>query len=681
MGKRGLSEALREAVEQCAAIAVGTLIVWLLLATLKSQVAQGAEFPRDVGAGTLLFQRHDGYSAAAPLATDVRIAVAGIAARVTVAQRFENPGAEWAEAVYVLPLPDDAAVDRLVMRVGERVIEGEVREREQAERVYAQARSAGQRASLVRQTSANLFTAAVANIAPGESIDVTIEYLQTARYDAGEFSLRFPMTLTPRYGERDGAELDAPAGTVAAVHEASLRVLLAPGMPLEWLGSPSHATRDATEADRYVLETLAPRVPMDRDFVVAWRPEVGSSPAVAALTETRGASTYALLMILPPSDLHAYRGGPRELICVIDTSGSMGGQPIEHAKAALANALQRLTGQDRFNVLQFNSWTESLFPEPRAFTAESYAEARRWVEGLQSTGGTEMEPAIRAALAQPAAPGYLRQIIFITDGAVASETRLFAAIKNGLGAARLFTVGIGAAPNSHFMRKAAQFGRGTYTHIANAADVGTSMQALFDKIERVALTDVLVGWPEATEVFPMQAPDLYAGEPLVIAASLPASADPLAVRAFGRAAGAQWSSLVEAEPSTLPGIAQLFARRKIEYLLDSRVDGTDETLIRKAVLDVALEHHLVSPYTSLVAVDKTPARSAAAALERKQVANAAPAGVRWSGLPQTATWSPVFRSLGAFLIGVALCVALLRMLARAFWVRWARDRARAGVSR
>jgi Ca-activated chloride channel homolog len=706
MGKRELPPALRDALEQCAELAVGTLIAWLLLATLQAQVAHGAEFPQDVGAGTLVFQRGDDYDTAAPLSTDVRISVAGIVARVAVAQRFTNSSGDWAEAVYVLPLPDDAAVDRLVMRVGERLIEGEVHEREHAERVYAAARDAGKRASLVRQTSANLFTTAVANIAPGESLDVTIEYLQTARYDAGELSLRFPMTLTPRYGERDSPEqratptvdaLPRAQGVLArapdpttprslveasAAYEASLRVLVAPGLPLAWLGSPSHATRDAKDGDHYVLETLAPRVPMDRDFVVAWRPQVGSSPAVAALTETRGASTYALLMIVPPAELHAWSGAPRELICVIDTSGSMGGQPIEQAKAALANALQRLTGADRFNLLQFNSWTASLFEEPQPLTPDSYAQAQRWVAGLRSTGGTEMEPAIRAALAQPAAPGYLRQIIFITDGAVASETRLFGAIKNNLGNARLFTVGIGAAPNSYFMRKAAQFGRGTYTHIANAADVATSMQALFDKLEHVALTDVLVGWPDATEVYPAQAPDLYAGEPIVIAASFPAgdAAAPLALRAFGRAAGMQWSSLVEAEPSTLPGIAELWARRKIEYVIDSRVDGTDESLIRKLVVDVALEHHLVSPYTSLVAVDKTPARSTAAALERKNVANVAPAGVQWTGLPQTATWSPIFRSLGAFLIAVAVAVTLLRKLARAFWARWARDRARSEVS-
>ncbi|HVJ30063.1 MAG TPA: VIT domain-containing protein, partial [Gammaproteobacteria bacterium] len=152
----------------------------LLYATLTAQGARAAEFPSDVGAPTLLFQDANGsFSTAAPLETDLRLSVAGVVARVRVAQRFRNFGSTYLEAVYVLPLPDDAAVDRLTMKIGERVIEGEIHERQAAERIYGEARAAGQRASLVRQTSANLFTTAVANIAPGEHIDITIEYLQT----------------------------------------------------------------------------------------------------------------------------------------------------------------------------------------------------------------------------------------------------------------------------------------------------------------------------------------------------------------------------------------------------------------------------------------------------------------------------------------------------------------------
>jgi Ca-activated chloride channel family protein len=698
--RSGLPPRMRDELETWSGVLLALGAALLLYATLKAQAAHAAEFPTDVGAATLLFQSPDGgFDAAAPLSTDLRISVAGVVARVRVAQRFRNTGASLVEAVYVLPLPDDAAVDRLLMQIGDRVIEGEIHERQQAERIYGEARAAGQRTSLVRQTSANLFTTAVANIAPGEAIDITIEYLQTARYDAGEFSLRLPLTVTPRYGAPDTPEgrsalasavLPEPAASIksamaaatrsTAKHEASVHAVLAPGMPLAAIGGRGHELRVQHErvpsataqsvargaaaagvlvtpppADRYVLDTVAPRVAMDRDLVIAWRPRVGAAPALAALTETLGDTTYALLMILPPADAYAARSQPREQIFVMDTSGSMGGQSIVQARAALTDALGRLTSADRFNVIQFNSAPSSLFRAPVPFTAESYAQALRYVGGLEATGGTEIGAAIDMALAQPATSGYLRQIIFMTDGAVGAETAVFATIERGLKEARLFTIGIGSAPNSHFMRKAAQFGRGTYTHIGDTGDVTAKMEALFAKLERVALSDVVVDWPEAVELYPHQAPDLYAGEPLVIVASYPAAPDrPLLTTAFGKAASAPWRETVAGAPSELPGIATLWARRKIEQLIDSRVTGTDETLIRKLVIETALEHHLVSPYTSLVAVDKTPARSATAALERRNIANAVPAGAQWTvALPRTGTPAPLLRALG----GAALLLA------------------------
>jgi Ca-activated chloride channel family protein len=697
------SPRVREELETWSAVLLALGAALLLYATLKAQAAHAAEFPRDVGAPTLLFQTAGGFSAAAPLETDLRISVAGVVARVRVAQRFLNSGTNYVEAVYVLPLPDDAAVDRLSMKVGERIILGEIHERERAERVYSEARAAGQRASLVRQTSANLFTTAVANIAPGEHIDITIEYLQTARYDAGEFSLRVPLTLTPRYGAADTPEAQAAlvsavlpetTPTIEAVaagataHEAYVHAVLAPGMPLEWLGSRSHDVHSVRQqgpawtaaganesaaakagvlvqppaADLHVVDTAAARIPLDRDFVLAWRPLVGVAPAISALTETVGDTTYALLMILPPSQAHSSRAGPREQIFVIDTSGSMGGESIVQAKAALKDALSRLGAGDRFNVIEFNSTTSSLYFQPVAFSAATHAQALAYVERLAANGGTEIGAAINAALSQPTVAGYLRQIVFITDGAVAGETALFEAIEQRLGDARLFTIGIGSAPNFYFMRKAAQFGRGTYTHIGDTAAVAEKMTALNAKLEHVALRDVIVDWPEAAELYPPAAPDVYAGEPLVLAASFPARPDrPLLVTAFGQAAGNPWKQAVGGIPSELPGIAALWARRKIEHLIDSRVAGIDEALIRKLVIDTALEHHLVSPYTSLVAVDKTPARSAAAALERRTLDNTVPAGAQWqAAFPQTATPGPLLRWLGASVLLAALLLVAAR---------------------
>ena len=408
-------------------------------------------------------------------------------------------------------------------------------------------------------------------------------------------------------------------------------------------------------ADLYVLDTVAPRVPLDRDLVISWRPQVGVAPAVAALTETVGDTTYALLMILPPDAAHFSTAQPREQIFVIDSSGSMAGQSMLQAKAALKDALGRVRGGDLFNIVDFDSTTNTLYPAPRAFTPTTHAQALAFVDGLVADGGTEIGQAIAVALSQATTAGYLRQAIFMTDGAVGAETSVFDVIKRNLRDTRLFTIGIGSAPNSYFMRKAAQFGRGTYTHIGDVGDVKDKMTELFAKLESVALSDVVVDWKEAVEIYPPEIPDVYSGEPLVVTASFPATPDkPLIATAFGRTGGLPWKQTVGGSPSELPGISTLGARRKIEHLIDSRVAGVDENLIRKLVVDTALEHHLVSPYTSLVAVDKTPARSAAAELERKNLSNTMPAGAQWqAAFPKTATPGPLLRWLGAFLLVAA----------------------------
>lgn len=646
----------------------------VLLTALAAPLAARAQLPDEVGAGMLLLRAGpDRVVPAARLTTDVDIRIAGAVARVGVTQAFRNTGADRVEAVYVFPLPDDAAVDTLTMQVGDRRIVGRIREREQAERVYAAARDAGKRAGLVAQTRPNLFTTSVANVGPGERIEITIEYQQAARFDAGEFSLRFPMTLTPRYapgrspGTAGAAAAPEPVPAVAvgaaADNRARIRVRLDAGLPVARVRGLHHELSVAREAGTYLLETRAPTVPMDRDFVIAWRPDTGGMPALAAVTETRGDSTYALLMVVPGSagEREAV-SQPREVIFVVDTSGSMGGVPIEQAKRALGDALGRLGGADRFNVFRFASTTSSLYRSPEPLTAASYREALDYVERLAADGGTEMAAAIRAALSQPAEPGFLRQVVFLTDGGVANETELFGLIKRHVGAARLFTIGIGSAPNSYFMRKAAEFGRGTYTHIGDAAEVGERMTELFDKLGRVALTDVVADWPDAVEYFPHRIPDLYAGEPVVLVGRYDGPLDePLSVGLHGSAAGRPWSRAVEIGPGTSAGVAALWARRKVEHVIDSRVDGLGPDLIRALVVDVALEHGLVSPYTSLVAVDAdAPAVPGPAA--RSAVASMTPAGAV-IGLPQTATFAPLYRWLGLLLLvlGVVLGLRLRRI--------------------
>jgi len=616
--------------------------------------------PADVGTGRLLFRGERGESfVAAPLVkTAVDIQVSGIVARARVIQNFRNDGANWVEGIYVFPLPEGAAVDRLKLRVSERVIEGEIQERQQAQRTYQQAKSQGQRAGLIEQERPNIFTTSLANIGPGETIAVEIEYQETLRYDRGAFALRFPLVVAPRYIPGDALVAAArgwapPTNDVPDAHRitppvrtplegkgnpVTLTVDLDAGMALAAVESVSHAiTVTPGERGRVRVALSDAEVPAERDFVLSWKPASGAAPAAGLFIEQRDRARHLLVLLVPPEPGAVETTAiPREAIFIIDTSGSMAGTSIEQAKAALKLALDRLTARDRFNIIEFNSRASVLFGSPQPATGEALRAARSWVEALRAQGGTEMLPALDLALDGASDPARLRQVVFLTDGAVGNENALFRRIDAKRGDSRLFTIGIGSAPNGWFMREAARVGRGTFTNISRIDDVQARMSALFAKLERPILTDLEVTWPAGVtpESFPDPLPDLYAGEPVVVTARV-ADGALLAgqvVTIAGRRDGTSqrtttWSGTMALDGGAeRPGVAALWARRKIDGLLERAQRGESPAEARQSVIELALGYRLVSKYTSLVAVDKTPARPADTTLHSTQVPTNLPDG-------------------------------------------------------
>jgi Ca-activated chloride channel homolog len=479
---------------------------------------------REVTTGTLLFRtaEPDRFVPAPTLDTDVHIAVTGIIARATVQQEFVNPSREqdaWAEGIYVFPLPETAAVDHLRMRIGERIIEGQIKERSEAKQTYDRAKQQGTRASLIEQERPNIFTTSLANIGPGERITIEIEYQEILRYDRGKFSLRYPMVVGPRYipGVPDLVELrhsnaggrgwafdtdrvpDASRITPPVqqpregpVNPTRLTIDLAPGFPIGKIESPSHPVLTIKDEQyRHHITLRRESVPSDRDFQLSWKPSNSDHPIVASYIQKTSEAGYALLMLMPPSPAFTEVPiPPREVIYVIDTSGSMAGTSIAQAKAALQAALSRLRAHDRFNIIQFNSVTHRLFEHAQPVTTRTMQQAVRYVDKLTANGGTEILPALRLALDGIEHHDRLRQVIFLTDGQIGNEDELFEAIHRRLGDSRLFTVGIGSAPNSHFMRKAAEFGRGSFSYIGKTEEVQDKMEALFQKLERPAVTNL-----------------------------------------------------------------------------------------------------------------------------------------------------------------------------------------------
>jgi Ca-activated chloride channel family protein len=391
-----------------------------------------------------------------------------------------------------------------------------------------------------------------------------------------------------------------------------------------------------------------------------------------------------------PPQLTAARSYRREVLFVIDTSGSMQGPSIEQARQALQLGVDRLAPGDTFNIIRFSSDASSLFGNPQPADARARSLAAAYINSLVADGGTEMKLALDLAFATPPAAESLRQIVFVTDGSVSNEAELVKMIHERINGARLFTVGIGAAPNAYFMREAAAAGHGSYTFIPNVNEVAARMEDVFRKLENPALVDLHVSWPgDATAELATDLPgDVYAGDPLVIAARV--SKVPEGVLTLtGRGAGGVWTRQLKLNVvNEQSGIAKLWARERIGGLSRQKSFGADVKQTEDRIVELALAHHLVSEFTSLVAVDVTPARPVDAALKREQAATAGPMGGAWSGttgFAPTATPAPLLFAIGFIAVAIAAVLWLgerkkgaWRMLARSKhgvrsggrWIAW-----------
>jgi len=689
------------ALLQYFALLVVTLLVGAQPARADGAAAVEQVTLNDVTAGELLFGTAAAgrYLPAVQLESRADITVSGIVATVDVVQRFRNAGREWAAGIYVFPLPETAGVNALELRVGERVIVGEIREKRQARREYQQAKTNGQKAALVEQRRPNMFATAVANVAPGQEVEVHLTYVETVSYDDGRFSLRFPMTITPRYiaGQPrpalegplsiapgagwaintapvpDAAEITPyldprPPRAAAPGNAIELHVTVDPGLPLAEITSAYHDIQIVRQAGSYDVRLVAGSVPMDRDFQLSWRPAVASTPTAALFTQEHDGETYALAMILPPESPTRATRLSRETVFIIDTSGSMGGEPIRQARAALDLALYRLDPRDRFNVIAFNDTATSMFSTSTPADAASIASARQFVARLQSGGGTEMSAALTAAFAGATedSAGQLRQVIFITDGAVGNEDALFRQIADNLGDRRLFTVGIGSAPNSYFMRKAAQFGRGTFTYIGRQSEVEARMEELFARLEKPLLRDIVMTWTNPDVVAtPDPVPDLYAGQPIVVTARLGQPAGALQIT--GETADGPWEQTLRlTRGREYAGVSTLWARDRIAALDDQIALRGETKTRRQRLLRIALAHKLVSRYTSFIAVDRTPSRPTGLGSSAENLPNLRPHGQtpQTYAYPQTAT-----TATEAFWLGLLGLIATALLWIRVFNVR------------
>ncbi|KAB2712418.1 marine proteobacterial sortase target protein [Brucella intermedia] len=632
-------------------------VIFCLLQIVQTRAETAALVtPNEVQSGSLLLETSEAgrYVEAPRLATDVNLDVSGPTARARLTQAFENPTDSFVEALYVFPLPEESAVYSLKMVIGDRVIVADIKEKLAAREIYEKAKSEGKKATLIEQQRPNVFTNAVANIGPHEKVVIQIEYQQAVRLADERFSLRVPLVVAPRYNpdiaspvvqqvemqngwgkSSDAGKPDpynAPIVTPLAppaelpTNPVSISVELKPGFPLGKVESLYHKVRIDAANDAMREITLDGTAAADRDFVLEWSAVTNDAPQVGLFREHIGKDDYVLAYVTSPAVASAKKA-QREVVFVIDNSGSMGGTSIEQAKASLDYALSHLQPGDRFNVIRFDDTLTRFFEDSVEANQQNIASARRFVTSLEAQGGTAMLPALHAALDDSHRGNGLRQIVFLTDGEISNEQQLLDAIAARRGRSRIFMVGIGSAPNSYLMNHAAELGRGTFTHIGSAAEVDERMRALFDKLENPAVTDLKANFSEKNvSMTPSILPDLYRGEPLVIAARMGKAAGNLVIE--GQIDGRPWTvNLPLDQAMDADGISKLWARRKID---DAEVELTLGKISQDAadarILRLALEHHLVSRLTSLVAVDKTPSRPANTPLTRADIPLQLPAG-------------------------------------------------------
>jgi Ca-activated chloride channel family protein len=625
---------------------------------------------KNVHAGTLLLRTSDGERVLAlRQSTTIRAQVTGNVARVHVTQKFENPGDVWVEGLYVFPLSAAAAVDELEMIVGERRIRGEIKRKEEARATYEKAKSEGRRASLVDQERPNMFTTSVANIAPHSSITVDIAYLDTVPYRDGRYTLNLPLSITPRYTPGAPGDEAAPPSSMPStatpeavrpeMQTAQIEVDLLPGFAMGDVRSINHPADVSAIASGRRVTLQGSTIPADRDFELVWTPAAIPETEASAFAERFNGDTYVLVALTPPQMI-ASRAYKREVLFIIDTSGSMQGPSIEQAKAALQLGVQRLAPGDTFNIIRFSSDASSLFEAPRIADSEARSEAARYIGRLVADGGTEMRRALDMAFSMPSSHEALRQIVFVTDGSVSNEAELVKSIHERIDSARLFTVGIGAAPNAYFMREAAAAGRGSYTFIPNVNEVRARMEDVFRKLENPALIDLQVFWPGGVqgELATALPSDVYAGDPLVVVARLPKV--PEGVLALtGRSGGGAWIRQLQIKSAgEQSGIAKLWARERIGELSRQKNFGGDAEELKTQIAGLALGYHLVSEYTSLVAVDVTPpVRPPEMEMTSLQAPTVAPVGGAWAspttGFSSTATPAPMLWAIGLLGVGLA----------------------------
>jgi Ca-activated chloride channel homolog len=591
--------------------------------------------------------------------TDVKAEITGFLARVTVTQEFANPFDDKIEAVYTFPLPQNSAVDDMTMLVGDRVVRGKIKRREEARAIYDAARAAGHVAALLDQERPNIFTQSVANIMPGEKVKVTISYVEILKYEAGTYEFLFPMVVGPRYipgqptGRQGGGwapDTDrvpdasritpqvAKPGTRAG-HDISVEVTLDAGVPIDALRATTHEVDVERPGTSRAAVRLRDKVVIpNKDFILRYD-VAGRKIEDAMLTHRAGRGGFVTLILQPPERVTAEDVTPKELVFVLDTSGSMSGFPIEKAKETMKLAINGLYPQDTFNLITFSGDTRILFPEPVPATPENVRKAQEFLASHSGGGGTEMMKAIRAALDPSDSQSHIRVVCFMTDGYVGNDMEIIAEVQKHPNA-RVFSFGIGSSVNRFLLDKMAEYGRGEVEYVALNDDGSAAARRFHERVRSPLLTDVTVDWSglPVTDVYPKRIPDLFSAKPVVLTGRFSAPARGF-IHLRGMMSGRPVTRDIRVDlPAAEPRhdvLATVWARTRVDDLMGQDYagiqQGTARTDVREAITQLGLDYRLMTQFTSFVAVEEMTVTTGGEP-RRVEVPVELPEGVSYEGV-------------------------------------------------
>ncbi|MEP6517587.1 VIT domain-containing protein [Microcoleus vaginatus] len=603
--------------------------------------------------------------------TEVKAKIAGNISRVEVVQKFENPFPESIEAVYVFPLPDEAAVDDMEIKIGSRIIKADIKRREEALEIYEQARKQGRTAGLLEQERSNIFTQSLANIKPGEKIEVTIRYTESLKFAGGDYEFVFPMVVGPRYISGNsthpnplGVNTDAdrinppvlPPGTRSG-HNIAVSVEIDAGVAIGDVRSTSHQiTTDRSGNIVQVQLANSDTIP-NKDLILRYR-VAGENTRATVLTQSDQRGGHFATYLIPALNYQTNEIVPKDVVFLMDTSGSQQGEPLAKSKELMRRFIQGLNTNDTFTIIDFANTATAISTTPLANTPENRQKAINYIEKLQANGGSELLNGIQAVMNFPAAAtGRLRSIVLITDGYIGNENEVLARVQESLKPGnRLYSFGVGGSVNRFLINRLAEVGRGTSQVIRQDEPSAEATEKFFREINSPVLTNIQISWEgmgEKPEIYPIAPPDLFASGPLVLfGKKTDRASGQLRIRGtlaggktyeqvlpvnFAQSGGRQRESTSVAATATdfgNPAVAQLWGRSRIKDLMNQMFGGETKSLV-EAVTNTALTYRLLSEYTAFVAVSEEVRVEPDGSRRRVQVPVELPQGVSYEGIFQS----------------------------------------------